>query len=244
MSSTMATFLFELANFLLLAAMLGWLLFRPVRSALAARQAAERRQGEEIAKKTAEAERARADLEQRQKRFEDEMTKARADRLAAAERESTAIVAKAKEAADHERERLTRTLGQIERVQLERLGSAVAEASRSAVAHLLTTLGHADLGPSLALAARRQIERLDHGPLGEVLIESAGPLGPDDRTAFEHALGDRAASTDFRLTPALGAGVRITTARGVIDASAAGLAGVAQRTLTAKLASDSTEPGR
>ena len=41
MSPTLSTFLFELTNFLLLAGLLGWLLFKPVRNALQERQASE-----------------------------------------------------------------------------------------------------------------------------------------------------------------------------------------------------------
>ncbi len=56
MSSALANFLFEAANFLLLAAALGWLLFKPVRRALDAERARHAREEDESKRLRAEAE--------------------------------------------------------------------------------------------------------------------------------------------------------------------------------------------
>ncbi|MCO6455308.1 MAG: hypothetical protein J5I93_08405 [Pirellulaceae bacterium] len=102
MSPTWTTFLFEAANFLVLAGALGWRFFRPVRKALAdyrdrwesqARQAAEQLSQAEQTRQAVQAERAglQAELEQlRSRELESARKSAQqilADAHAAAERE-------------------------------------------------------------------------------------------------------------------------------------------------------------
>ena len=173
MSPTLTTFLFELTNFLLLAGLLGWLLFKPVRAVLQARQAAEKHQADELATRTADAERLRADLEQRQRAFEQEMAKLRKEHLATADQEATAILVHARESAERERESTTRMLAHLERAQVERLSTAVAAATRESVARLLTTLNAPGLDAGLVQAACRQLLTLEGRALGAVLIEIA-----------------------------------------------------------------------
>jgi hypothetical protein len=63
-----------------------------------------------------------------------------------------------------------------------------------------------------------------------VLVESARPLDPEARRLLEQALGIR---FEERLVATLGAGVRVTTASGQIDASAARIAREGARELGA-----------
>jgi F-type H+-transporting ATPase subunit b len=230
-SPTLATFLFELVNFLLLTGVLGWLLFKPVRGMLQARQAGEKKQADELAARAAEADRLRAAWRQRTAAFESEVTETRAARLAAAEREAAAIVAKAREAADREHDRAARTLAHVERAQLVKLADAVAAASREAVTRLLTALDSPDLDASFVGAVCHRLKTLDAKTLGAVLVESAKPVSEQARVAITGALAARASSLTFRVVPDLGAGIRITTARGLIDASAGGLAADVERRL-------------
>jgi len=58
LSATWVTFLFEAANFLLLAAVLGWLFFRPVRDALERRRSELESEQRAATEARAEAERA------------------------------------------------------------------------------------------------------------------------------------------------------------------------------------------
>ena len=241
MSPTVTTFLFELTNFLLLAVLLGWLLFKPVRSVLQARQAAGKRQTEDLAARLAESDRQRADLDQRHRTFEDEIAKSRQRHIAAAEQEAAAIVAHAHENVERERDSLKRGLAQLERAQVERLSAAVAVATRESVAHLLTTLNSTGLDESLGQAACRQLERLHDRALGPVLIESARPLTDITRAAIAAALNGHAHSAEFRVVPDLGAGLRITTAHGLIDTSARGLARQAEGLVADALAVESFE---
>lgn len=235
MSPFVSTFLFELVNFLLLAWLVGWLLFKPVRAMLEGRQAEAKRLADELAEKTKQAEGLQVDWQQRHAALEQELTATRTSRLAAAEREAAAIIDRARQTAENERQRTARTLGHVERAQAERLAEAVAAASRDAVASLLASLDAPDLESGLVRAACRQIDRLGPGALGDVLVESAGPLADADRSVLVAALGPAAGTAEFRVVPPLGAGLRVTTARGLIDASAAGIAAEAGRRLKGQL---------
>jgi F-type H+-transporting ATPase subunit b len=241
MSPTAATFLFEIVNFLLLAGLLGWLLFKPVRTALETRQAAEKTRADQLAAGEAKMASDRAELEKRRAAFDEELAKLRTERLAAAEKESAALVARARETAERERDRQTRLLGHLEQAELERLAAATADAARVAVEHFLTSLGAPDLDAGLVRAACRQVAALDGASLGSVLIESARPLGDDTRKALMAAVKDRAAGVEERVVADLGAGVRVTTARGLIDATAVGVAAAAGRALTEALRAPADE---
>ncbi len=241
MSPTLTTFLIELVNFLLLVALVGWLLFKPVRSALQARQAAERQQTDELATRAAEAERLQAELEQRRRTFEEDMAELRKQHVAGAEREAAAIVARAREAAARERESVQRVLEHLEQSEVERLSAAVAAVTRESVARLLTTLDVVELETGLVRAACREIETLGNGPFGAVLVESSRALDGNQEAAIRTALDGHAASMEFRITPHLRAGVRVTTAQGLVDASAIGIAAQAEAALMDALARQSSD---
>jgi len=234
-SPTAATFLFELLNFLLLAGALGWLLFKPVRERIQARQAADRQHADEIAARTAEAARLQAEWQQRTEAFEREMTETRAARLSAAEHDAKAVVAQAREAAERERQRAAGSLAQIEDAQVQKLADAVAGATRESVARLLAAIDAPALESALVRNACARLHSLDGDSLGDVLVESSQPLADGDRAELAAALNARASTSTFRVTPSLGAGLRVTTARGLIDASSAGLAAEAERRLRAEL---------
>jgi F-type H+-transporting ATPase subunit b len=226
-SPALTTFLFELANFLLLVTLLGWLLFKPVRQALEAQQAAEQQRTAVLEQREKAIADATSDLQQRRAGLEAETERLRRERLAQAETEATAVVTRARETANRERERGERMLADLERVQRDRLAAAVADAARDAVGRLLTSVGGQDLDRALAHAACRALGGIDQP--GAVLVESAAALDDEIRGAITKAIGTRALSLDFRSEPALGAGLRVTTARGLIDASAAGIAAHAER---------------
>lgn len=239
MSPTLATFLFELINFLLLVGLLGWLLFRPMRSALQARQDAERQKRDELTARVEEAERQEAEVQQRVRAFETEMAAMRQQHLAVAAREADVIRRQAHEAAEHEREAARRGLAQLERAQLERLSEAVARATRQSVARLLARLDAPDLDMSLVHAACNRLATLNEETTGTVLVESAHPLGEPARAALAAALDGNTHTPEFRVAPELGVGLRIVTSKGLIDASGRGMAQEAERALTDALAIES-----
>lgn len=148
---------------------------------------------------------------------------------------------RAHETVERERDSIKRGLAHLERAQVERLSAAVAAATRESVARLLTTLNAPDLDASLAQAACRQLEGLQDSALGPVLIESARPLADSAHAAIVAALNAHARSAEFRVVPDLGAGLRITTGHGLIDASALGLARQAEGLVRDALAAESFE---
>ena len=241
MSATFATFLFELINFLLLVSLLAWLLFKPVRAALQARQDEERQRREALAASAAETERQRAEVQHRLQAFDTEVAAMRQQHVAAAAREAADIRRQAHEVADHERELATQRLSQLERAHVERLSAAVAATARQSIERLLVTLDGPDLEASLVRAATRRVADVNSGMLGTVLIETAHPLGEAARTALAAAFDGHSTAFEFRVAPELGTGIRIVTSRGLIDASGHGLAREAERTLVNLLATDTSE---
>lgn len=243
MTPTLATFLFELINFLLLVSLLGWLLFKPVRAALQARKDAEKQRRDELAARVADAERQEAEIQQRIRAFETEMAAMRQQHLAAATQETAEIRRQAHEAAERERDAARQGLAQLERAQLERLSAAVAVVTRQSVTRLLATLDAPDLDMSLVRAACSRLAVLND-TRGTVLVESAHPLDETARSALAAALDGNTQTTEFRVAPDLGVGLRIVTSRGLIDASGRGLAREAEQALTNALAVESSEVAR
>ncbi|MEZ5417070.1 MAG: hypothetical protein R2708_06990 [Vicinamibacterales bacterium] len=235
MSPTLSTFVFELANFALLAALLGWLLFAPVRNALDARQARERERRQALDEREQATARARADIEAARAAFDADCEQQRTARLAAAASEADAVVTRARETATREVARGQRMLAHVEQAQVEHLATAVGAAAHDAVARLLTSVQGPDLQQALVAAACREL-RATRPKAGAILVESAAPLADEPRAALAEAAGGSAVTMEFRELPALGAGLRVTTPHGLVDASAAGLAAHAERVLAARLA--------
>jgi F-type H+-transporting ATPase subunit b len=229
------TFVFEAVNFLLLTAGLGWLLFRPIRHVLTARRTALARETEEVAAQRAEVERLQEAIQQRSTALETEREHLRQSALIEAQQEAERIRAEARADAEREREAMRHRLGHLEEAQLERLAAAVATAAAGAVQRLLQQLDGSGLEQGLARAACHTLQALAADTLGAVTVESAHPLDQEIRSALTAVLGDAARTTVFRVTPTLGTGFRIITSHGLIDASGAGLAAFAQRTLSAQL---------
>lgn len=235
MSKTLSTLLIEAANFLILASVLAWLFFRPVRDALARRQESLKQQTDEIAARLADAEEKKAEVEQRLASLEQEVEQRHAEAATAAEQEAAQIIAAARESARRESETARKRLAGLEQDQLERLSRVVAESAGAAVDRLLRSLDQPGLNQALVNAACRQIRTLDGSTLAPVQVESAAPLDKQARDLLLDALGAAGVSARFLVVEDLDAGLRVATARGLIDVSAAGLAGFAERTLAERL---------
>ena len=244
MSPSWVTFLFEAANFLLLAALLGWVFFRPVRGALERRRAGLEAEEREAAEKRAEAERALAEAAARRSEFESSLASLRERVREEAERERSRLLDAAREQAQRERETLKTELAALRRGQVGRVASDAAAAAREIVVRLLEQIESPDLEQALVGAASRELAKLAAtGPVAPVIVESAGALDPAGLDSLARVAGVAGSEMTARLVPELGAGVRILTARGLIDASAAGLAAHAERALVARLDAEAVEDG-
>jgi F0F1-type ATP synthase membrane subunit b/b' len=224
-SPALATFLFEAANFTLLALALGWVLFRPVRRALDA----ERERHEEKLTKVAEREKAveaeEGALEAARAGAESDLAKRRDAELAAAKADAERLL---QEARDREREMRTRLDDEIaaaRRRGVEALTEDVAALAAGTVRRLLEAIS----GPELELALAREVTEALAAlgdDLGPATVESARPLGDEARQVLGEALK---AEVRERLVPELGAGIRVSTRAGQVDASALAFARAAQR---------------
>ena len=234
MSPTVTTFLFESANFLVLAAVLGWLFFKPVRQALSDHRAKLDALAHAADEKMAAAELTRADVESQRETFRDELTKLRNESLEAARQQAESIIAQAREQAVRLKLSAEQHVTHLADSQTATLSRAVSVAAGTLVSQLLKRLNGMDLNAGLLRAACDEVRQLalDSAP---VTVESSQALSNDDRTLLNAALGSAAASATYRVVPDLGGGVRITTQRGLVDATITGLAEFGQRALAAEL---------
>jgi F-type H+-transporting ATPase subunit b len=232
MSPALTTFLFEAANFLILAGLLGWLLFQPVRTVIAGRRQQLAEELEQARRQQSEAESLRAAMMRERQALNAELEQERARARAEAEREAAALLAAAREQSRQQQGAARQATLSLQRAEEQRLGRAAAAAAREVVLQLLAQIGAADLNQSLVQAARRELSRLDNGALEPVTVESAQPLGAEERAALAAVFGPDV-TPNYRVVPDLVAGVRVITRRGMVDASAAGLATYAEQALAA-----------
>jgi len=238
-SPTATTFLFEAANFLLLAALLGWLFFRPVRSALEARRQALAEESRRAEALGAEAERQLAEAKQKSREAEESLAslRARIQREAELERERTLEQGRAQ--MQRERAALRLELVALRRSQAEATMQDLAASARTLVERVLERIGGPELEAALTRSACSELSRLAAGgSLGDVIVESAAPLAPDAVTAISKAAGISAEALCQQRVPALVAGLRILSSRGLVDASIAGLGAGVEERLAARLRED------
>ncbi len=235
MSPTLTTFLYEAANFLVLAAALGWFFFKPVRQALVDRRAKMEADSVQAAQQLAEAEKMRQETDRTRANLQAEMNELRARELEAARRQAEQIVSDARAVAQRQRELSERQAAQMSDSQRATLADVSAAAAAETVGRLLTQIGGPELQSALIDSACQQLRRLPQDGIGPVKIESAQPLDANQRTLITEALGTAGAGADFRTVDGLGDGVRISTGKGLIDASVKGLVQFASQSLVKQM---------
>jgi F-type H+-transporting ATPase subunit b len=243
-SSTWVTFLFEAANFLLLAAVLGWLFFRPVREALERRRSELEGEQRAAAEARAEAESAAQDARARRSELEDSLEELRERVQSEAEAERQRLVEAGRAQMQRERETLKEELVAQRRALARSLARDAAFAAKEIVVRLLGEMEGPDLEHALLRAARGEVEKLrSSGPLAPVVVESASPVDDSALAALAEAAGVAIADVAHRVDPDLVAGLRVLTARGLVDASVAGLAAQAERVLVSQLERENSNHG-
>lgn len=236
MSPSWATFLFEVANFLLLAGLLGWLFFRPVRELLERRRAALQAEEDAIAAKRAELERKLVEAEAKRSALESSVAELRERARQDAEHERASLLEGAREQVQRERETFKAELAALRRGELAAAIRDAAVGASEMVRRLLQRIDGPELERGLLEAARRELEALaGAGPLAPIIVESASPLKPESVAVLAQAAGVPLAEVTQRTVPELLTGIRILTGRGLVDASAAGLAAHAQRMLVSQI---------
>jgi F0F1-type ATP synthase membrane subunit b/b' len=247
-SPTLTTFLFEAANFLVLAAVLGWLFFRPVREALNHRRHQLAGAAEQAQQKLAEAERAQREIEMARANLRQELQEMRTRELDAARAQVDQLLAQAQDSAQRELALAHAQAHRLTETQQQNLAQVAATAAAEAVERLLHDLAGTELHDALVRSACQQLRQLrdqakgGHDPpsppghvtpgrLAPIKIELAQPPSAAQQAALDEALGPDASDPAIQIVPSLGAGVRISTGRGLIDASVGGLASFARQSL-------------
>jgi F0F1-type ATP synthase membrane subunit b/b' len=216
-NTALANFLFEAANFLVLAGALAWLLFKPVRRVLDAERARHAESLEDIERQQSSLEQERSSLADEKRSMAQDLGQRRSEALDAARKEAEDLRAAAREAAEAERAALRQELAARERAELDGLVGEVGQLAAGTVERLLRELS----GPALDLALLRSVADQLDGMAGEATVESARPLDAEARALLDAALPR---GYQVRVRPELGAGLRITSTSGQVDVSALGFA--------------------
>jgi F-type H+-transporting ATPase subunit b len=220
-SPALANFLFEAANFLLLVAALGWVLFKPIRRALDAERDRYAKQEEEAKRLRAEAEALAKDTRAARETAEREIQQTRRDVLAAAQKEAKALLEAARATERTERQAFEQELTARREAEMARLAESVGRVAAESVRQLLDVLAGPSLDAALIRAACAELAAFPVEIRRSALIESARPLDAEARSLLVSVLGD---GIRERVVDELGAGVRVTTSAGAVDATSASLA--------------------
>jgi F-type H+-transporting ATPase subunit b len=234
-SPRVITFLYEAVNFAVLAALLGWLFFKPAREALEQYRRRHEEALQNAEKIRADAERLRAEIDAQRASLNTELSRLRAEELASARRRGQEILTEAEALASRKQTDAMRRVRHLEEAQASQLGQAAAGAAASVVARLLERLDSPGLDSGLVRSACGELEKIPKASLSPVRIETARPLAPEDRAAIEAALSGVIPAPAYHVDDVLGAGIRIWTSQGLIDASIAGLSLHAEQALRSEL---------
>jgi len=239
LSASWVTFLFEAGNFLLLAAVLVWFFFRPVRDAIERRRSA--LEGERVAATEArhQAERELEETRARRREFEGSLDALRKRVQSEAQTERERLIEEARALNRRERDMLDEELLARRRAQARSLSRDAAYAAREIVVGLLAEVKGPELEPALCQAACRELEGLRAaGSLAPIVVESVSTLDDEAFASLVAAAGVEPGTATRRVNPDLIAGLRVLTAKGLVDASAAGLAAQAESVLASRLVAE------
>jgi len=229
-SSALANFLFEAGNFLLLAAGLGWILFRPIRRALDAERDRHNKEEEDQQRRHTEAEALAQQTRDAHQATVREAAARRDEALAAARQEAARLVDEARKAQTAEREVFQREQQSRREAEVLTLADTLGHIAGESVTRLLQTLDGPSLDDALIRAVCDELRAQPTAARGPVVLESARPLDDQAKALLQAVLPG---GFEQRTVAELGAGVRITTAGGQFDGTAVSVARTAARAVTA-----------
>ena len=228
MSTPLADFLFEAVNFLILAAVLGWLFFKPVRSALTRERDDRARVEAETARLHADADDLASRTRQAWAGVDADIAEHRERLLAAARADVARLKEQARAAQAAERAAFDDQLRAAREAEAEQVAGIVGALAGASVSRLLEAVDGPALEAALVRLACEELAALPRTD-GGAEVESARPLTEAERAALAGVLRD---GFGERVVPELGAGVRVTTGAGQVDATASGFARHAAHELT------------
>lgn len=232
MQDSLWTFAFEIANFVMLAGLLGWFFFKPVRNAIEQQQDEARQLEEQSKAKLAYAENIEKELNQKREHVSQELEEMRAAAKRSADREGEQIIAKARADAIEELAQLKGRKIQIEQAQARQLAKFISDKTTNVISKLLKDIDGPDLESALLQASIRQLEPISSSRLAPVSVETATELDAESKIRLCEAIHQPQDSVLFLVIPELIGGLRVSTSQGLVDASIAGLARYAEQELT------------
>ncbi len=170
-----------------------------------------------------------------QENLQTELEDIRAKTLAEVKKQADELLAQARAAIERENEANRRQQLRFSEAEKETLAQAVAKATAATVGSLLTQISAPSLHEALVESACQQLHSLSDRRSGRVRVESDSALTPEQQAQINDALGAAAESAEFREVAGLGAGVRLTTNQGLIDATVTGLTLFAKQSLVIEL---------
>ncbi len=221
MSSQLADFLFELVNLLLLAAGMGWVFFRPVRAAIDRERAQRSKTEHDASAAKAEADRLLKEAQEARDTHRAELDAERERLISEARTRAQAIVEAARADASERRAKLARELDLQRREELAASEVALADLVGRSVERLLASIDGPELQLALTRTACARARALSAAGRQDVTVEVASSLTDASRALLSQTL---TGGFDVRLVPELGAGVRLITSEGQVDATALGIA--------------------
>lgn len=235
MGDSLWTFGFEVANFLTLAVLLAWLFFKPVRKAIHDQQQAIEDQVNQAAQKLADADKQKADLEDRERKLHRDLEDLRAKAVETAQQEADRILAEGRQKLAQERDDMRREALTLSQSQTGRLAHVVTQVAQQMVQRLLTQANGPQLEQLLLNAALVELRSRSDQVALPMTVESAMPLTSSQQDQIKQLVPQAANQIRFVEHPELVGGVRIQTSQGLIDASITGLATFCEQELQRKI---------
>lgn len=217
MSVSVANFLFEAVNFLALAALLGWVAFKPMREALTAEQQKHEAKLHEAEQAQADAKRMREAAQQERAQLEEELRERRAELLKEAEQEAEQAKHENQKREQQDAEAFQARLDNARKGQIDALTEDAARIAAQSVRGLLTAIDGPELELALVSATCEELRKAQLLETGAVTVEFARPLSPESREKLTTVLPQ---GFNEREQPSLGAGLRVLSGAGKVEASA------------------------
>lgn len=218
MTGDVANFIFQTINFALLALLLSWLFFNPMRRAVEERRARLDAEVRDAERRLAQAKAAEEEADRKTAELAGRLEAMEAAARETAAQQAKAVIAEANASIQRERDAFTAEQASLARVEAEKAEAGLVDAAATMVRQLLGGIGGPDLDNSLIEAA---LAKCPAGIWGDVVVESARIVNEGIRRKIEAVAGG---SVRYWVDAGLVAGARISGGFGVVDATAVGLA--------------------
>ncbi len=237
MNENLITFLYELANFVVFAVLLGWIFVKPIRKLLDEKAAQDAKLAQTAQQHLAEAAQLRQELIDDRQKLNKELEQQRQTMLAETRQEADDLLKKANQSISLQREHLTRETLQLQQQQLTDLARVLASSSMEAVQSLLTQINGPSLKNAFIESACQQLSQAPPTAEEKMTVNSADELDGTAREKIATAAGidEPNGRIEYRVDPDLRGGLRIKSSRGVIDNSIVALSAFAEQNLRHQL---------